>query len=62
MNNQEGLKNWIYPGFWVHILDPPFGCTPTLLKPTIGGHLPYSNIKIEKLNVPTNLASFQNNV
>ena len=31
--------------FGVHI--------PTLLKPHAGGHLPYSNIKIRKLNTPT---------
>ena len=30
-----------------------FKCTSASLKPNAGGHLPYSNIKIGKLNTPT---------
>ena len=51
-SHNDYLENWIYTRFWV-ILNPPFGCTPAFLKPYPGGHLPYSNIKIEKSNTPT---------
>ena len=30
-----------------------FKCTSASLKPNAGGHLPYSNLKIGKLNTPT---------
>ena len=47
------LENCIYPQFWDHILNPSFGCTPTLLKPHAGGNLHYSNIKVGKSNTQT---------
>ena len=49
--NSRYLENWIYTGFWDHILHPNFalGVSPTLLKPQDGEHLPYSNIKIIKV-------------
>jgi len=34
------------------ILNPPFGITTMLLKLHAVGHIPYSNIKIRKLNTP----------
>ena len=36
-------ENWMYLRFWD---------TPMLLKPHAGGHLPYSNFEIGKLNTP----------
>ena len=42
-------ENWMYLRFWDTLM---------LLKPHAGGHLPYSNFEIGKLNTHTNLSSF----
>ena len=47
-----------YPRFWDHIVNPPLGCIPALLKPHARGQLTYSNFKIWKSNTQTNLPSF----
>ena len=44
--------------FGINIINPLFGCAPTLLKPHAGGQLPYSNFKIGQSNTPTNMPSF----
>ena len=47
----------IYPRFWDHIFNPPFGYTPALLNPHAEGQLTYTNFKKGKSNTQTNLVT-----